>query len=132
MMDAGPAGPRTSAGAVTVAPGASLPGCAWRPGRAAGDLYISVHLRVVALAGAEGGLRRPPVVLGARFSDGSSEGSVAGARQRSLGLRKSSGRCVALLIVEGGSGLFAAMAHLSTLYKGARVPLFFIMGLVEG
>ncbi len=48
---------------------------------------------------------------------------------RVLGLRIAFGCCGALVIVEGGLGLFSAMAHLSTLYKGAGVPLFFYNGV---
>ncbi len=99
----------------------------------AGVLCFSVHLRVVtlALARAEGGLRRPALWCQGpgEFGDGMVQGSGAGVPQRSLGLGSAFGCRGALVIVERGLGLFSAMAHLSTLYKGAGVPLFFYNGV---
>ncbi len=57
---------------------------------------------------------------------------MAGVPQRSLGARSVIGWCRGSGDREGGLGLFSAMALLATLYKGAGVPLFFIVGLVEG
>ncbi len=79
----------------------------------------------------EGGPRRPALWCQGpgEFGDGMVQGSGAGMLRWSLGLRKSSGCCGVLLIVEGGLGLFSAMALLSTRYKGAGVPLFFYNGV---